>query len=93
MALDPRLVDAFRARIANPLYWRRAHHCLRNNCSRELLSTPDGCAAFVDHMSSVMNVSISPTQRANAVNWLYAQRIDPRHPWHQSRMWSMVHGA
>lgn len=92
MSLDPRLLGTFRSRIANPLYWRRAHQCLR--CySREALATPDGCAALVDHMSTVLNVPLSPAQRAGATNWLYAQRIDPRHPWHQARMWSVVNGA
>lgn len=90
--IDPRLIGTFRARIANPLYWRRAHRCLR--CyNRDALATPDGCAALVDHMSGVMGVSLTPAQRAGAVQWLHSQRIDPRHPWHQARMWGVVHGA
>lgn len=92
MALDPRLVGAFRARIANPLYWRRAHACL-HGCSREMLATPDGCAAFVDHMSGAMGVPMTPAQRMGAASWLYSQRIDPRNPWHQARMWNVVNGA
>lgn len=89
--LDSQLIGTFRGRIANPLYWRRVHGILR--CyPREALATPEGCGALVDHMCSALGVSLTPAQRANAINWLVAQRIDPQHPRHQARMWSVVNG-
>lgn len=89
--LDPRLLDTFRGRIANPLYWRRAYGVLR--CYHRFdLATPEGAGALVDHMSGALNVPITPVQRANAVNWLVAQRIDPQNRMHQMRMWSVVNG-
>lgn len=89
--LDPRLLNTFRSRLANPLYWRRTHAIL-HGCDRHLLATPDGAAALVDHLCGALNVPLTPAERAGAVNWLVAQRIDPRNPFHQMRMWSVVNG-
>lgn len=90
--LEPRLLDTFRGRIANPLYWRRAYGVLRSY-NRYDLATPAGAGALVDHMCTVLNVPLTPAQRAGAVNWLVAQRIDPQNRWHQMRMWSFVNGV
>ncbi|QQE81018.1 hypothetical protein [Alicyclobacillus sp. SO9] len=89
--LDPRLLDTFRGRIANPMYWRRTYTILRGY-SRYDLATPDGVGAMVDHLSGALNVRLTPAQRAHAVKWLVGQRIDPQNRWHQMRMWSMVNG-
>lgn len=90
--LDPRLLNTFRSRIANPVYWRRTHRILRSY-SRHHLATPDGAGALVDHLCSALNVRLTPAQRTHAVNWIVSQRIDPQHPWHQMRMWSVVSGV
>lgn len=90
--LDPRLLHTFRARIVNPLYWRRTHRILRSY-NRYDLATSDGAGAMVDHLSGALNVPLSPAQRAHAINWVVSQRIDPQHPWHQMRMWNVVHGG
>lgn len=89
--LDPRLLDTFRGRIANPLYWRRTYGILRSY-HRYDLATAEGAGALVDHMCGALCVRISPAQRAGAVNWLVAQRIDPQNRWHQMRMWGIVNG-
>lgn len=90
--LDPRLLNVFRGRIANPMYWRRTHRVLRSY-NRYHLATPDGAGAMVDHLCGELNVPITSAQRANAVNWIVSQRIDPQHPWHQMRMWRVVNGG
>ncbi|QSO46081.1 hypothetical protein [Alicyclobacillus mengziensis] len=90
--LDPRLLDTFRGRIANPLYWRRTYRILRGY-NRYDLATPDGAGALVDEMSGALGVCLTPAQRAGAINWLVAQRIDPQNRWHQMRMWSVVNGV
>lgn len=89
--LDPRLLNTFRSRIANPMYWRRTHRILRSY-SRADLANPGGAGALVDHLCGALNTPISAGQRANAVNWIVSQRIDPQHPMHQMRMWGVVNG-
>lgn len=89
--LDPRLLNTFRARICNPVYWRRTYRILR--CyNRYDLASPDGAGAMVDHLSGALNVRMTPAQRAGAVNWIVGQRIDPQNRWHQMRMWGVVNG-
>ena len=90
--LDPRLLNTFRGRIANPFYWRRTHRILLSY-SRYELASPDGAEAMVDQMCGALNVQITPAQRAHAANWIASQRIDPQHPWHQMRMWGVVNGG
>lgn len=90
--LDPRLLHTFRGRIVNPMYWRRTYGILRSY-NRYHLATPDGAGALVDHLCGALNVPLTPSQRAGAVNWLVAQRIDPHNRWHQMRMWSVVNGG
>lgn len=89
--LDPRLVDTFRGRIANPRYWRRTYAIL-HSYSRYDLATGEGASALVDQMCGALNVRLTPAQRTGAINWLVAQRIDPQNRWHQMRMWSFVNG-
>ncbi|MCL6452435.1 MAG: hypothetical protein K6T78_02275 [Alicyclobacillus sp.] len=91
MGLDPRLLDVFRAKIANPMNWRRVHHCLMSYSQWDL-ANPDGAGALVDNLSGVLGVPLTPAQRAGAVNWIVGQRINPRNPLHQMRMWSVVNG-
>lgn len=89
--LDPRLMNTFRGRIANPMYWRRTYRILR--CyNRYDLATHEGAGALVDHLSGGLGVPLTAAQRTGAVNWLVAQRIDPQNRWHQMRMWSVVNG-
>lgn len=84
-------MDTFRRKIANPVHWRRTYRILR--CySRYDLAGPAGAGALVDEMSGALGVPLTPAQRAGAVNWLVAQRIDPQNRWHQMRMWSVVNG-
>ncbi|WP_284199798.1 hypothetical protein [Alicyclobacillus sacchari] len=47
---------------------------------------------MVDHLATVLAVPLTPAERVGAVNWLVAQRIDPRNPLHQMRMWNVVYG-
>lgn len=89
--LDPYLLNTFRRRIANPRYWRATHRILRSY-SRYDLANPAGAGAMVDHLCGALNVRLTPAQRANAVRWLTAQRIDPANRWHQMRMWGIVNG-
>ncbi|MFD1676754.1 hypothetical protein [Alicyclobacillus fodiniaquatilis] len=89
--LDPNLLHTFRSRIRNPIHWRNTHRIL-HSYSRRDLATPHGAGALVDQMCGALNVPLTPGQRAGAVNWLVAQRIDPHHPLHQMRMWRIVRG-
>ncbi|MCY0892879.1 MAG: hypothetical protein OWR52_05135 [Acidibacillus sp.] len=89
--LDPRLLHVFRAKMANPVYWRRVHSCLRA-LPPDAVATPDGCAGLVDHLCGVLGVSITPAQRAGAIQWLAAQRLNPQNPNHHWRMWHYVYG-
>ncbi|MDP9728568.1 hypothetical protein [Alicyclobacillus tolerans] len=90
--LDPKLLNTFRSRIANPIYWRRTYRILRSY-HRSVLATPDGAGALVDHLSGALQVPLTPSQRANAVHWLVSQRIDPQNPMHQIKMWNIVNGV
>lgn len=89
--LDPVLLHSFRRRIANPKYWRRTASILCA-CRREQLLTHEGAGALVGQLSGALGVPLTASQYANACNWLVSQRIDPRNPAHQARLWGVVRG-
>lgn len=92
MNLDPVMLNTFREKIANPINWRHVHQVLQS-CGPEDLLHPDGAGMLVDNLANKLGVHMTPAQRDHAVNWLVAQRINPRDPAHQMRMWKIVLGT
>jgi hypothetical protein len=91
MGIDPRLMNAFRIRMMNPVHRRNARNILRSY-NYGALQDPNAVGTMIDSMCGAMGASITPAQRAAAIRCVVGLRCNPRHPGHRALMRGMVFG-
>jgi len=91
VALDGGMLNLFRRKIMNPIYWNRAYTILHSYNGAQLRN-PYYVGEMVDRMAYAMGVAVTPAQRAHAISWVCSQGLDPANPWDRMRVWRMVRG-
>lgn len=91
MGIDPRLMGRFAYKMMNPIYYRRARAILRSY-NYAALQDPYAVGTMIDRLCMACGDTITPTQRAAAIQFVIAQRCNPLLANHRERMRGMVFG-
>ncbi|MDB5084592.1 MAG: serine/threonine protein kinase [Bacilli bacterium] len=87
---DPHLMGMFRRHLRNPRYWGRIRGIL-HSYDYHALQDPYAVGTMIDQLCGCCGMGITPGQRAEAVQFVVAQRVDPRLWSHRARMWRTLH--
>ena len=91
MGIDPRLMNAFRIKMMNPVYRRNARSILRSY-RYGALQDPVAVGTMIDSLCGAMGGSITPVQRAAAIRYVCGLRCNPGHPGHRAFLRGLVFG-
>lgn len=91
MGIHPSLLDRFAFKMMNPVYYRRARTILKSY-NYAALQDPYAVGAMVDSLCMAFGDTITPAQRAAAIRFVIAERVNPLLPGHRAHMRGLVFG-
>lgn len=86
--ISPALVERVKTKMKNPLIKERVKQAL-DGVTKADLQNRTKVIALMKKIMGIMNISISSAEASNIVNFVIAQKIDPKNTFHLLKLWGM----
>lgn len=70
-------LKAFRRKMGNPVYWRRANRIIAKYTKPDV-SSVDSATRVITDLALSFGIELTPCDRKRAAEWLVQQDIDPQ---------------